>query len=131
MLTVFNASVIDLLDRPRLLCRTSWHDLGKRQLYNGLHLRGWIPYLPDFMVCLGHNEAVLLYVIIRKNNMTSHLNVICYSCLRQVKFISIAGEFEYKGYIFKGGVTQWVARLTRWLPVSREFDPNQRHPLFP
>ena len=28
---------------------------------------------------------------------------------------------------------QWVARLTRdrWIPVSREFEPHQRPPLFP
>ena len=29
-------------------------------------------------------------------------------------------------------VTQWVARLARnqWMPVSREFEPHQRLPLF-
>ena len=29
---------------------------------------------------------------------------------------------------FRGGVVQWVARLTRdqWIPVSREFEPHQR-----
>ena len=28
----------------------------------------------------------------------------------------------------RGGVAQWVARLTRdrWIPVSREFEPHQR-----
>jgi len=28
---------------------------------------------------------------------------------------------------------KWVARLTRdrWIPVSREFEPHQRPPLFP
>ena len=33
----------------------------------------------------------------------------------------------------KGGVAQWVARLTRdrWILVSREFEPHQRPPLFP
>ena len=32
-----------------------------------------------------------------------------------------------------GGVVQWVARLTRsrWMPVSREFEPQHRPPLFP
>ena len=32
-----------------------------------------------------------------------------------------------------GGVAQWVACLTRdrWIPVSREFEPHQRPPLFP
>ena len=32
-----------------------------------------------------------------------------------------------------GGVAQWIARLTRdrWIPVSREFEPHQRPPLFP
>ena len=25
----------------------------------------------------------------------------------------------------------WVARLTRWIPVSREFEPHHRPPLFP
>ena len=32
-----------------------------------------------------------------------------------------------------GGVAQWVTRLTRdrWIPVSREFEPHQRPPLFP
>ena len=31
------------------------------------------------------------------------------------------------------GVAQWVARLTLdwWIPVSREFEPHQRPPLFP
>ena len=31
------------------------------------------------------------------------------------------------------GVAQWVARLTRdrWIPVSRDFKPHQRPPLFP
>ena len=31
-----------------------------------------------------------------------------------------------------GCVAQWVARLTRdwWIPVSREFEPHQRPPLF-
>ena len=31
------------------------------------------------------------------------------------------------------GVAQWVARQTRdrWMPVSREFEPHQRPPLFP
>ena len=30
-------------------------------------------------------------------------------------------------------MAQWVAHLTRdqWIPVSREFEPNQRPPLFP
>ena len=33
----------------------------------------------------------------------------------------------------RGGVAQWVERLTRdrWIPVSREFEPYQRPPLFP
>ena len=33
----------------------------------------------------------------------------------------------------RGGVAQWVARLTRdrWIPVSREFEPYQRPLLFP
>ena len=28
----------------------------------------------------------------------------------------------------RGGVAQWVARLTRdrWIPVSRDFEPHQR-----
>ena len=32
----------------------------------------------------------------------------------------------------RGGVAQWVARLTRdrWIPISREFEPHQRPPLF-
>ena len=31
----------------------------------------------------------------------------------------------------RGGVAQWVARLThdRWTPVSREFEPHQRPPV--
>ena len=31
---------------------------------------------------------------------------------------------------YGGGVAQWVARLTRdrWILVSREFEPRQRHP---
>ena len=31
-----------------------------------------------------------------------------------------------------GGVAQWVARLTRdrWIPVSHDFEPHQRPPLF-
>ena len=34
---------------------------------------------------------------------------------------------------FRGGVAQWVARLTRdrWILISREFEPHQRSPLFP
>ena len=34
---------------------------------------------------------------------------------------------------FRGGVAQWVARLTRdrWILVSRELEPHQRPPLFP
>ena len=30
--------------------------------------------------------------------------------------------------IHRGGVAQWVARLTRdrWIPVSREFEPHQK-----
>jgi len=34
---------------------------------------------------------------------------------------------------FRGVVAQWVARLIRyrWMPVSREFEPHQRLPLFP
>ena len=30
-------------------------------------------------------------------------------------------------------LAQWVAHLTcgRWIPVSREFEPHQRPPLFP
>ena len=38
-----------------------------------------------------------------------------------------------KVLLFGGGVVQWVARLTRdrWIPVSREFEPRQRPPLFP
>ena len=33
----------------------------------------------------------------------------------------------------RNGVAQWVACLTRtrWMPVSREFEPQQRSPLFP
>ena len=33
----------------------------------------------------------------------------------------------------RGGVAQWVARLThdRWILVSREFEPHQRLQLFP
>mgnify|MGYP007091384092 CR=1 FL=1 len=33
----------------------------------------------------------------------------------------------------RGGMAQWVARLTRdwWIPVSREFEPHQRTLLFP
>ena len=33
----------------------------------------------------------------------------------------------------RGGVAQWVARLTcdRWILVSREFEPHQRPSLFP
>ena len=33
----------------------------------------------------------------------------------------------------RGGVAQWVARLThdRWIPVSREFEAYERPPLFP
>ena len=33
----------------------------------------------------------------------------------------------------RGGVAQWVARLTRdrWILVSREFEPHQRPLLFP
>ena len=33
--------------------------------------------------------------------------------------------------LFRGGVAQWVARLTRdrWIPVSREFEPHQRPPV--
>jgi len=29
--------------------------------------------------------------------------------------------------------TQWVVPLIRdrWIPISREFEPHQRHPLFP
>ena len=32
-----------------------------------------------------------------------------------------------------GAVVKWVARLTRdrWIPVSHEFEPHQRPPLFP
>ena len=32
---------------------------------------------------------------------------------------------------WRGGVAQWVARLTRdrWIPVSREFEPHQRPPV--
>ena len=36
--------------------------------------------------------------------------------------------------MLRGGVAQWVARLTRsrWMPVSREFEPHQlMPPLFP
>ena len=34
---------------------------------------------------------------------------------------------------FRGVVAQWEARLIRyrWMPVSREFEPHQRLPLFP
>ena len=33
----------------------------------------------------------------------------------------------------RGGVAQWVARLTRdrWIPISRVFEPHQSPPLFP
>ena len=46
--------------------------------------------------------------------------------------------FTVKQYVLgavflRGGVAQWVAPLTRdrWIPVSREFEPHQRPPLFP
>ena len=34
----------------------------------------------------------------------------------------------YSTYTIRGGVTQWVVRLTRgrWIPASREFEPHQR-----
>ena len=40
---------------------------------------------------------------------------------------------HYLTHTLRGGVAQWVARLTRdrWIFVSREFEPNQRPPLFP
>ena len=44
----------------------------------------------------------------------------------------ITTQFHIKSLI-RGGVAQWVARLTRdrWIPISREFESHQRPPLFP
>ena len=41
--------------------------------------------------------------------------------------------FETKRSKKEIGVAQWVARLTRdrWIPVSHEFEPHERPPLFP
>ena len=43
-------------------------------------------------------------------------------------FISAFKRRSNKKCYIRGGVAQWVARLTpdRWIPVSREFEPQQR-----
>ena len=48
-------------------------------------------------------------------------------------FLNVCLFFNSQIKQLRGGVTQWVERLThdRWIPVSREFEPHQRPLLFP
>ena len=41
--------------------------------------------------------------------------------------------YAESSYDVRGGVVHWVARQTRspWISVSREFEPQQKLPLFP
>ena len=55
-------------------------------------------------------------------------------CHDFVSYYKISERIELNfNSTLRGGVAQWVARQTRdrWIPVSREFEPHQRPPLFP
>ena len=53
---------------------------------------------------------------------------------RRTQFTSLlVKQYVLGAFFLRGGVAQWVAPLTRdrWIPVSCEFEPHQRPPLFP
>ena len=48
--------------------------------------------------------------------------------LGNIQISKILSNWSKYNFYVRGGVAQWVARLTRdqWIPVSRDFEPHQR-----
>ena len=77
---------------------------------------------------------MIIVCVFEQNYFENNINMVfLLTIVKYILSLSLMKVLFLKNTMVHDAVAQCIARLTRdrWIPVSREFEPYQRHPLFP